>query len=664
MGLDTEGDRRAASKPVTRSVAIVGDQLLRQRVCRGRGCQAIFWICRHNAMSVGVPVHQNTHVSWEDRSAYFYQLRERIASVQGVLEAEIRPTPRRPTMARIPTSRFLAAHRCRRSRCGPISSAPSTSACCVSLTGGPPVGPARDRARCAARTDIAALALGVGVVAATFSIVNAVILRPLPYRDSGRIVMLWPSNAGESISADQMRTEGRSMSGAEFLDWQEKSGIFEQMIAFGSFETTVTGPGDAEMSFGYTTSAGLFPMLGVRPALGRGYLPEEERPGGPSVVVIFESLWRRRYAADPAVIGKQIFLADRPYTIVGVLPREFVFFNRQVEFLAASQWSVDRLRQQRGYRSFRVMGRLKPGMTMRDAQARAEVFAANLARSYPATNRGWDMRLSPLATDSAGPLRPALWMLMGASGCVLLITCLNIANLLLVQTASRNKELAVRSAMGALRGRLVRQLVTESMMLAVVGGVLAAGLAWLLIRYFQSLLPDRYTAGKYLVQVEAIRMDPRVIGFALAAALLTGFVFGFILAWRASKPDMNTMLKDATRGAKGGRRGRRLQEMLVVTEVSIALVMVVGAVLLIRSFVRLYGQSLGMRTQNVISLQTQLPYWEVSARLQKLGLSNEAPEKRWDAEFQTMDGQVDHGRDGAPVLARGESHRQAAEVGG
>jgi putative ABC transport system permease protein len=178
------------------------------------------------------------------------------------------------------------------------------------------------------------------------------------------------------------------------------------------------------------------------------------------------------------------------------------------------------------------------------------------------------------------------------------------------------------------------------MMLAAAGGALAAAIAWLLIRYFQSLLPDRYTAGKYLVQLEAIRMDPRVIGFALAAALLTGFVFGLIPVWRASKPDMNSMLKDATRGAKGGRRGRRVQEILVVTEVSVALVMVVGAVLLIRSFMRLYGQSLGMRTQNVISLETQLPYWEVSARLQKLGLSNEAFGKRWDSEFQKMDDQV------------------------
>ena len=487
---------------------------------------------------------------------------------------------------------------------------------------------------------VASLGLGIGVGTAIFSIVNAIILRPLPYTDSGRLVMLWPANPKEGITEDQARSEGRSMSGAEFLDWQEKSGVFERMVAFGSNETTVTQPGDPVMIFGYSPTPGLFPLLGVTPSIGRGFLPEEERPGGPEAVVLRHDLWQRRFGGDPSVIGKKLVLTDTAYTIVGVMPPEFVFFSRQVEFLSPLRWPADNMRRSRGYRSLRVMARLKPGYTLEQSQARADVFSDNLARDYPATNHGLKMRLVPVNEDATSSIRSALLMLMGGVGCVLLITCLNVANLILVQVASRGRELAARSAMGASRGRLIQQLLTENLLLSAAGGACGLALAWILIQRFQALLPDPMTYGKWLIQVEGIRMDSRVVGFALLVALITGVVFGLIPALRASRPDLNELLKDAGRGSAGGRSTRKLQEALVVAEVSLALVMVTGAVLLVRSFVGLYSRGPGIRTENVLTFQSQLPWWEMEPRLRKQGLSGDALGKAADVEMRSLNERI------------------------
>jgi putative ABC transport system permease protein len=487
---------------------------------------------------------------------------------------------------------------------------------------------------------VASLGLGIGVGTAIFSIVNAVLLRPLPYRDPGRLVMLWSVNEKQGGTVEQARNEGRAMSGAEFLDWQERSGIFERMVAFGSFQTSVTGPGDAGMSFGYSPSPGLFPLLGVKPMLGRGFVPEDERPGSPNVAVIFYGLWKSRFGGNPGVLGQKILFGNDPYTIVGVMPPRFVFFNRQVEFLTPQQWAIDRVQRDRGYRSMRVMARLKPGISLQQAQARADVFSENLARAHPETNSGWKVRIFTLAQDSSGGIRPALLMLMGAVGCVLLITCVNAANLILVQVASRSREFAVRSAMGASRARLVRQLLTESLILSAFGGLLGLGFAWTLIARFQALLPDPNTYGKYLVQVEAIRMDPWVASFALLVALLTGIVFGLVPALRASRPNLNENLTDAAKGSLGGRHSRRVHDILIVAEVSLALVMVTGAVLLVRSFMGLFNRGPGIRASNVITMQSQAPYWEILDRLRKQGVSGNALSTAWQAEMRSLTGRI------------------------
>ena len=487
---------------------------------------------------------------------------------------------------------------------------------------------------------VASLGLGIGVGTAIFSVVNAILLRPLPYRDPGRLVILWPVNEKEGITEDQMRHEARSMSGAEFLDWQEKSGIFERMVAFGPAQYIVTGPGDALTIFGYAPTPGLFQLLGIQPVIGRGFLPEEERSGSANVLVLRHDLWKRRFAGDPSVVGQKILLNDTPYTIVGVMPPQFVFFNRQAECLRPLEQSHEELQGYRDDRWLRVMARLKPGDTLEQVQARADVFSENLAREHQETNRGWKMRIHPLAEDSAGAIRPPLLMLMCGVGCILLITCVNVANLILVQVSSRGRELAVRSAMGASRMRLVRQLLTESLMLSAVGGLLGLGLAWILIRYFQALLPDPYTYGKYLVQVEAIRMDSWVVGFALLVAVLTGAIFGLFPALRASRPDLNEILKDAGRGPVGARRSRRIHSVLVIAEVSLALVMVAGALLLVRSFIGLFDRGPGIRTTNVITMQTELPTWEIRDRLRKPGISRDAFLRALGAEVRSLNRRI------------------------
>jgi putative ABC transport system permease protein len=374
--------------------------------------------------------------------------------------------------------------------------------------------------------------------------------------------------------------------------------------------------------------------------IGRGFLPEDECPGRTNVLVLCHDVWKRRFAGDPAAVGQKILLHDTAYTFVGVMPPQFFFFNRQMDFLSPMEWNREEMRQYRDARWLRVMARLKPGDTLQQAQARADVFSENLARDHPETNRGWKVRLRPLAEDSAGPLRPALLMLMSGVGCVLLITCLNVANLILVQVSSRGRELAVRSALGASRMRLVRQLLTESLMLSAVGGLLGMGLAWILIRHFQTLLPDPYTYGKYLVQVEAIGMDSRVAGFAVLVAFLTGAIFGLVPALRASQPDLNEILKDTGKGSAGGRQSRKIHDVLVIAEVSLALVMVAGAFLLVRSFIGLLSRGPGLRAANVITLETQLPTWEIRDRLLKRGGSRETWSKVWNDEIRSFNRRV------------------------
>ncbi len=454
---------------------------------------------------------------------------------------------------------------------------------------------------------IVTIALGIGVSTAIFSIVNAILLQPPPYKDPDRLVMLWNLNEREGYTYDETKSRGVSMSPAEFLEWKNDSGIFEQMVAFASNLVTINDPADPEMTHGYMLTEGGFRMLGVEPELGRLPTPEEEATVDAQLILLRYEFWQRRFRSDPNAVGKTLRFHDKDFQVIGVLPQDFVFFNRQSDFLGPLAFSP-RFAEVRGFRRLRVMARLKEGMTLEQAQARADQFSRQMAEKYPETNRDWHVQLVTIADDTAGALRPAMIVLLAAVGFVLLIMCVNVANLLLVQATSRARELAVRSAMGARRWLLVRQLLLESLVLSMSGGLLGLGLAWVIVSYFQTTLPDRYTHGKYLPQLEAIGISWPVIAFAFGVALLTGFLFGMIPALRASKSNFNEDLKESSRSSAGGVRARTLRNSLLIAEVAVGLVLVIGATLLVRSFRALYENGPGLQSGNLLTCIVNFPF--------------------------------------------------------
>jgi predicted permease len=463
----------------------------------------------------------------------------------------------------------------------------------------------------AALLSVCSLALAVGVGTAFFSIVNAILLRPLPYHEPERLVMLWNVNEKAGFTLNQQRAGGRSMSIAEYLDWKDQTEIFEHVLLFSSYLTRLAKTENPEVIFGFATAPGLFPMLGVTPLIGRGFLPEDEKPGAGNVAVLQHEFWQRRFGGDPNVLGSKIYLSNEPTTVIGVFRPGFVFFSRQIDFLSAASWSTENAGRNRAGRYYRSMARLKPGLTLAQAQARADVFSAGLAARYPA-NQGWHVMLVPVQEDAAGEIRPAILTLFIAVGCVLLIACVNVTNLLLVEATVRARELALRSALGAGRFQLIRLLLTQSMALALAGGALGFGLAWALVRYFQSILPDRFSHVKFLTQVEAIGIDSTVVAFAIGLVLLSGLLFGLLPAWQAARPDFNRVLKDAGTGSVGGLRARTLRRGLVIAEVAIAVVLVIGAVLLVRTMVALYNRGPGYRPEHLISMEVQNAWEDIA----------------------------------------------------
>jgi predicted permease len=437
------------------------------------------------------------------------------------------------------------------------------------------------------------LALGIGANTAIFSVVNTVLLARLPYRDPDRLVMVWGINPKQS-------GETSPVSPGVFSAWKSESKVFEEMAASTDDLDTITGGGDPEMVVGYDFSAEYFKVLGARPELGRTFLPEEDRPGAPNVAVLSDKLWRRRFGADPTIVGKAINLGKTPYTVVGVMSPTFRYPDK-VEIwtpLALSPSSATNWND----RYLRVLARLAPGVTLDQAQAQMNLLAQRLAKEHPDTNNGEGVVLKPLRSQLAGDIRLPLLVLLGAVGFVLLIACANVANLLLARSASREHEIAIRTALGARRARLVRQMLTENALLSVLGGVAGVTLAIWSRGFLLTLFPNNIS-NLNIPTVEAIPMDWRVLGFALAATVVTALFSGLVPLVRSAHWDVNQMLKEAGRSGMASGSDRRFRSALVVAEIALSFALLIGAGLFIRSFVVLTQQDLGFRSDRLLALE-------------------------------------------------------------
>jgi putative ABC transport system permease protein len=432
------------------------------------------------------------------------------------------------------------------------------------------------------------LALGIGANSAIFSVVNAVLLRPLPYKDSEQIVDVYeslPQGGKGSVSVPNLK------------DWREQNEVFEAIAAYDWASFNLQAQEQPERIVGVSVSAEFFDVLGVAPQLGRTFQKGEDTAGNERVVVIADALWRKNFGGDPSIVGKNIQVGGVDHTVVGVMPPQF-------KFQTAQMWLPlvfgERQLANRGSHAYSTVARLKPGVTVAQAQAEMSAIARRLEQAYPDTQQGRGVALIPVQEDQVGYMRPALFVLLGAVGFVLLIACTNVANLLLARAASRRREIAIRTALGAGRGRLIRQFLTESVLLSVLGGLFGM----LIAKWGTDALVSLATG--YIPSTVEINLDWRVVGFTLALSLLTGMVFGLAPALQISKTDVQEALKEG--GNSGSSpRGNWLRSLLVVAEVASALVLLVGAGLLIKSFTRLQSIDPGFRSENVLTMKLALP---------------------------------------------------------
>ena len=463
------------------------------------------------------------------------------------------------------------------------------------------------------------LALGIGANTAIFSVVNGVLLRPLQYRDSDQLVMVW--NNFHGLGMTQV-----VVSALEFLEYKEQNKAFEEVAAYGQQSLGLRAGNEPEQVWGSSVSANLFSLLGVAPLLGRTFLPEEEQPGREQVVAMSYDLWQRRFNSDPEVIGKTIRLEGKTFTVIGVMPATFRFPSAEVQVWKPLAFDAgDLSEQQRGSRSLSVVGRLRPGATLPSAQTDMQAIASRLVQEHPkqyTANMGFAVTVVPLYEQVVGNVREALLVLLGAVGFVLLIGCANVANLLLARAASRQKEMAVRAAFGASRGCIVRQLLTESVLLALLGGAVGGLLALWGVDALKMLLPSGT-----LPRLEEIGVDARVLSFTLVVSLATGLLFGLAPALRASRAELTEVLKGGSRGVTASLRRNRVRSLLVVAEIALALVLLIGAGLLIRGFARLLSIPPGFNPENALTMRIALPTAKYQERLQQAGFFRQLVER-------------------------------------
>jgi putative ABC transport system permease protein len=447
---------------------------------------------------------------------------------------------------------------------------------------------------------VLALALGIGVNSTVFSVVSAALLSPLPYKDSDRLVKLWGSQP-------QKTSFRYPVSAPDFIDWRDENQVFEHLAAFTGWPCALTGAGEPEMVQGIRVSAHVFSVLDIKPALGRTLLPEDERPDGTKVVVISYDLWQRRFGSDSTIIGQTLSLNDKRYVVVGVMPQNFQFPHRGAELWVPIAFTAEDLN--RAVNSFQVIGRLKFGVTVDQAQAAMSAIAGGLERQYAQTNNGRSVKLVPLREDTTWNIRPGLLVLSGAVGLVLLIACASVANLMLGATAARRKEVSIRTALGVSRFRILRQLLTESLLLALLGGSLGLLLAYFGSDFLAEVICNK-TSGLVNSKLQiapGVVIDSYVLGFTLVVSVLTGLLVGLAPAIVVSRLGVNGPPKERRDNAIPYLRQHRIRSFLVVSEVGLALILMIGAGLMTESFLHLRRVSPGINPEHVLTMGVFIP---------------------------------------------------------
>jgi putative ABC transport system permease protein len=444
---------------------------------------------------------------------------------------------------------------------------------------------------------VVTLALGIGANTAIFSVVNAVLLRALPYHEAEQLVMVWEKS---------QRREQNVINLGNFFDWKEQNDVFTDMATFVDIRANLTGDGEPMEIPAQLTTPNLFSVLGVNTVLGRAFQPDDAVQGRDNVVLLSYGLWQRRFGGDPAIVGRKLILNNAENIVIGVLPPDFKWHiqgnsltNQPAELW--TPWTISEQMKTRRGRFASSVARLKPGVSVTQARMAMDTIAARIREEHKEFNTGWGVTVVPVREQFAGELRPALRVLMEAVGLVLLIACANVANLLLSRAATRQREIAVRAALGAGRRRLVTQLLTESILLSLLGGAAGLLLAWWGTSALANLSPRELGA------LRDLEISWPVLAFTFAVTMLTGLLFGLAPALEASNLNLSETLKEAGRALAGGLRSQRLRSALVVTEIALALVLLVGAGLLIRSFVRLQAVDTGFNAENVMTMRVALP---------------------------------------------------------
>jgi len=448
---------------------------------------------------------------------------------------------------------------------------------------------------------ILTLALGIGANTALFSVIDSVLLRSLPYQDPAGLVTIWEKTS-------QFANAHNTVSPPDFLDWSSRNDAFSGMAAIADERDNLTGIGDPQEVIVQLVSANFFSVLGVNPLMGAGFTLENGQQGHENVVILSYGLWKERFAADGAIIGKTILLNGHAQTVVGVAPESFHWFIKEGSLTGAKpqMWAPLVFPQEYHDRKnvgrfLTVVARLKPGVTLSQAQSQTDTIAVQLAQEYPDYNGHWGTSVVALRDQISGDLRPALLILFGAVGFVLLIACANVSSLLLARAANREREMAVRTAMGASRWRIARQLLTESLLLAVIGGGIGIALVVWGTNALLAASPGN------LLDLRAVSIDGRVLAFAAGATLLAGLLFGFLPSYISAHASISETLKEGGRSSSAGRRRRIVRSAFVVAQIGLALVLLAGSGLLIRSFIRLAGVDPGFDASHLLSFKVSLP---------------------------------------------------------